>query len=209
LRWIATGPYCLLTIARDQPVAAGLSLLPPMTPPAKDTHIALRAPEPPHHSAEIRVTSTTFQAGGTIPRSMAFSGCGGENVSPQLSWSGFPPGTQSFALTCFDPDAPTGSGFWHWVLANIPARVTSLDEGAASKGLPHGATQGLTDYGVSHWGGPCPPAGDRPHRYIFTVYALAIPAIEGAGPTMNGARLVFSMRGHLLAKGSIEGHYGR
>jgi Raf kinase inhibitor-like YbhB/YbcL family protein len=180
-----------------------------MSPTGKDGHITLRAPEPPHHEAELRVTSTTFQAGGTLPRPMAFSGCGGENVSPQLSWSGFPPGTQSFAVTCFDPDAPTGSGFWHWVVANIPARITSLDENAGAKGLPHGAIQGITDYGASHWGGPCPPAGDGPHRYIFTVYALNIPAIEGAGPSMNGARLVFSMRGHLLAKGSIEGTYQR
>jgi Raf kinase inhibitor-like YbhB/YbcL family protein len=180
-----------------------------MTPTAKDGQVSLRAPEPPHTDAQLGMTSTTFQSGGTIPRSVAFSGCGGENVSPQLAWSNFPPGTQSFALTCFDPDAPTGSGFWHWVVANIPARVTSLDENAAAKGLPVGATQGATDYGMSHWGGPCPPPGDPPHRYIFTVYALDIPTIEGAGPTMGGARLVFSMRGHLLAKGSIEGRYGR
>lgn len=171
--------------------------------------VNLRAPDPPETDKGFSVTSTTFQAGGTIPTRVAFSACGGENVSPQLSWNGFPAGTQSFALTCFDPDAPTGSGFWHWVVANIPARVVNLEEGIASKGLPLGATHGFTDYGVSHWGGPCPPPGDRLHRYIFTVYALDIPAIEGAGATMSGARLVFSMRGHLLAKGSIEGRFGR
>ena len=75
--------------------------------------------------------------------------------------------------------------------------------------MPKGALQGFTDYGMSQWGGPCPPPGDPPHRYIFTVYALDIPAIEGMSPTMSGARLNFSMRGHLLAKGSIEGRYGR
>lgn len=171
--------------------------------------MSVRAPQAPRTESHFSVTSTTFAAGATIPARVAFSACGGENVSPQLSWSGFPPGTQSFALTCFDPDAPTGSGFWHWVVANIPARVTSLEESAATKGLPLGATQGFTDYGTSHWGGPCPPPGDPPHRYIFTVYALDIPSIEGAGPTMSGARLIFSMRGHLLAKGSIEGRFGR
>jgi hypothetical protein len=180
-----------------------------MTTTAKERAVSLRAPQSPPNDARITVTSTTFEPGGMIPARVAFSACGGENASPQLSWNGFPPGTQSFALTCFDPDAPTGSGFWHWVVANIPARVTSLDEQAAAKGLPLGATQGFTDYGASHWGGPCPPPGDTPHRYIFTIYALDIPSIEGAGPSMSGARLVFSMRGHLLAQGSIEGRYGR
>ena len=180
-----------------------------MTPTGQDGQVTVRAPEPPRGGGKLQVTSTTFQPGGTIPRQLAFGGCGGQNVSPQLAWTGAPPGTQSFALTCFDPDAPTGSGFWHWVVANIPAAVTSLDENAAAKGLPKGTLQGLTDYGQSQWGGPCPPTGDRPHRYIFTVYALDIPAIDGAAPTMAGARLVFSMRGHLLAKGSIEGLYAR
>jgi Raf kinase inhibitor-like YbhB/YbcL family protein len=180
-----------------------------MTPASNDGHVTVRAPEAPSGGADLKVTSSTFQAGGAIPTAMAFGGCGGKNVSPQLSWSGAPSGTKSFALTCFDPDAPTGSGFWHWVVANIPARVTSLDENAAVKGLPAGVVEGFTDYGVSQWGGPCPPPGDAPHRYIFTVYALDIPAIDGASPTLGGARLVFSMRGHLLAKGSIEGRYGR
>ena len=173
----------------------------------KETRV--RTPEGPRAGAALGVSSTTFDPGGMIPVRVAFSGCGGKNVSPQLAWTNAPPGTQSFAVTCFDPDAPTGSGFWHWVLANIPGRVMSLDENAATSGLPLGATEGFSDYGVSKWGGPCPPTGDPPHRYIFTVYALDIPSIEGAGPTMTGARLVFSMRGHLLAQGSIEGRYGR
>jgi Raf kinase inhibitor-like YbhB/YbcL family protein len=155
------------------------------------------------------MASSTFEAGATLPRRVAYDGCGGDNVSPHLSWSGVPPGTRSFALTCFDPDAPTGSGFWHWVVANIPERVMDLAENAAATGLPLGAVQGFTDYGVSHYGGPCPPGGDPPHRYIFTVYALDIPAIDGAGPTLSGARLVFSTRGHLLAEGTLEGRYGR
>jgi Raf kinase inhibitor-like YbhB/YbcL family protein len=180
-----------------------------MTTTAQEKGVTVRSPDPPRHDAHLTVTSATFQAGGVIPAKVAFTPCGGENVSPQLSWTGVPAGTQSFCLTCFDPDAPTGSGFWHWVVANIPARVTNLDEKAATKGLPSGVVQGYTDYGASHWGGPCPPPGDPSHRYIFTVYALDIPAIDGAGPSMSGARLVFSMRGHLLAKGSIEGRFGR
>jgi Raf kinase inhibitor-like YbhB/YbcL family protein len=179
-----------------------------MTTSMSNAHVTVRAPDGPRGHAELRVTSTTFPAGGPIPRRVAFAACGGENVSPQLSWSGVPAGTQSFALTCFDPDAPTGSGFWHWVVANIPARVLSLDENAAATGLPPGVVQAYTDYGASQWGGPCPPKGDPPHRYIFTIYALDVPAIDGAGPTMSGARFVFSMRGHLLARGSVEGHYG-
>src|SRR5579871_4940451 len=171
--------------------------------------VSVRAPEGPKGNAELRLTSTTFQPGGTIPARVAFSGCGGQNVSPQLSWTGAPAGTRSFAITCFDPDAPTGSGFWHWTLANIPASTTSLAENAAATGLPAGAVQGFTDYGMSQWGGPCPPTGDRPHRYIFTVFALDIPAIEGMNEKMTGARLNFSVRGHLLAKGTIEGHFSR
>ena len=159
----------------------------------------------PKHPDAIRVTSTTFPSDGMIPAKVAFAPCGGQNVSPQLSWSGFPPGTKSFALICFDPDAPTGSGFYHWVVANIPGSVTSIAEGS----LPAGVIQGSTDYGESKYGGPCPPTGDPPHRYHFTIYALDIPAIDSAGPSMTGARLVFAMRGHLLAQGTLTGKYGR
>ena len=93
--------------------------------------------------------------------------------------------------------------------SNIPAEVSSVPENAVVRGLPAGSVQTLTDYGESHWGGPCPPAGDAPHRYIFTVYALDTTRSEGVSHSTAGARLIFSMRGHLLAKGSIEGRYGR
>ncbi len=180
-----------------------------MTSPVRHRQDTVRSPDEAPGGKELRVTSATFEAGGSIPRRVALSGCGGENVSPQLAWTGAPAETRSFALTCFDPDAPTGCGFWHWVVADIPASVTSLEEGAATKGLPRGTVQGMTDYGTAAWGGPCPPPGDAPHRYIFTVYALDIPSIQGASPSMSGARLVFSMRGHLLAKGHVEGRFGR
>jgi Raf kinase inhibitor-like YbhB/YbcL family protein len=169
------------------------------------TTISVRAPQEPKHAKAIKVTSTTFAADGPIPAKVAYGPCGGQNVSPQLSWSNVPDGTKSFALICFDPDAPTGSGFYHWIVANIPASVTSIGENA----LPAGAVQGWTDYGESKYGGPCPPSGDPPHRYHFTIYALDVPAIDGAGPTLTGARLVFSMRGHLLAQGTLIGKYGR
>jgi Raf kinase inhibitor-like YbhB/YbcL family protein len=155
------------------------------------------------------VRSDTFRNGDMLPREMAFSGCGGDNESPQLSWTSFPPETRSFALTMFDPDAPTGSGFWHWLAWDIPATVTTLDAGAgASKGVG-GGTTGRNDYGLDTYGGPCPPEGDGPHRYIITIYALDVPHLEGADSGMSGARLVFTMRGHVLATGTIEGRYER
>jgi Raf kinase inhibitor-like YbhB/YbcL family protein len=170
--------------------------------------VSVAAPQGPAMSTPIQVTSDAFTAGGTLPAGTAFDACGGQNRSPELSWKNFPRATKSFALIVFDPDAPTGSGFHHWVVANIPASVTSLPENAWDRGMPSGAVQGIADYGFSHYGGPCPPRGDPPHHYHFTVYALDVPEISGAGPMMTGALLVFSMRGHLLAQGTLEGRFG-
>jgi Raf kinase inhibitor-like YbhB/YbcL family protein len=169
------------------------------------TTTEVRAPERPRGGATITVTSETFQEGGTIPRACAFGGCGGDNESPQLSWSGAPAGTRSFAITCFDPDAPTGSGYWHWLLFDVPASVTQL---AYGEGTPKGSTTGRNDYGQSEYGGPCPPGGDGEHRYIFTVYALDVPSLDGIGEGVTGASLVFTMRGHVLATGTISGRFG-
>ena len=166
----------------------------------------IRIPDPPRGGASLTVTSETFRDGGTIPRECAFDGCGGDNRSPQLAWSGAPAETKSFAVTCFDPDAPTGSGFWHWLLFNVPASVTSVSAGEPA---PSGSTSGRNDYGKSGYGGPCPPAGDGPHRYVFTVYALDVPSIEGIDAGVGGAALVFNMRGHVLAQGTLTGRYGR
>ena len=108
-------------------------------------------------------------------------GAGGDNVSPELSWAGAPEGTQSFALTMYDPDAPTGSGWWHWVVYDIPASVTSLTRGAGAAGgaaLPVGAKMGHTDFGTADYGGAAPPPGHGPHRYVFTLYALKTPTMD-------------------------------
>jgi Raf kinase inhibitor-like YbhB/YbcL family protein len=168
----------------------------------------VRAPESPRGSNPITVTSATFAPGGTIPREAVFTGCGGQNVSPQLSWRDFPAETKSFALTVFDPDAPTGSGYWHWVAFDIPANVTSLEADASGGKSPGGGKTGYTDFGTNGYSGPCPPAGDQPHRYVFTVYALDVPSVKGAGQGTTGATLVFQMRGHVLATGTLVGRFG-
>ena len=172
---------------------------------ARET-VSVRAAEPPKGGARLTVTSETFADGGTLPREAAFGGCGGDNRSPQLAWTGAPAGTKSFAVTCFDPDAPTGSGYWHWLTFDVPADTTSLGAGSPSA---KGSTTGRNDYGQSDYGGPCPPPGDGPHRYVFTVYALDVEKIDGIDEGVTGASLVFNMRGHVLAQGSITGRYGR
>ena len=136
-------------------------------------------------------------------------GCGGSNVSPALTWSGAPDGTRSFAVMCFDPDAPTGSGFWHWVVVNIPPAVTHLPAGAGSgNGLPAGALQTRTDYGVPGYGGPCPPAGDHPHRYLFTLHAVGIDSLPVAADT-SAAVIGFQLHFNTLEKVSLMGLYKR
>lgn len=162
-------------------------------------------------AAGLTVTSPDIPDGATIPLVHVFSGCGGSNRSPALAWSGEPAGTQSFAVTIFDPDAPTGSGWWHWTVFNIPARVHSLPENAGaanSASLPAGAVQGRTDFGFSNYGGPCPPAGDPPHHYIITVYALKVPALK-LDSSSSGAAVGFNLHFATLAKASLTGRWGR
>jgi Raf kinase inhibitor-like YbhB/YbcL family protein len=122
------------------------------------------------HAAGFTLSSPDIKAGGMIAKSFEFNGfgCAGENQSPALKWSGAPKATKAFAVTVYDPDAPTGSGWWHWIVINIPAEVTELAANAGAVGganLPKGATPARIDFGVAGWGGVCPPEGDKPHRY--------------------------------------------
>ncbi|RMI35944.1 YbhB/YbcL family Raf kinase inhibitor-like protein [Streptomyces triticirhizae] len=156
--------------------------------------------------AAFTVTSEEFQDGGALPEAQVYAG---GNRSPQLSWSGFPEGTRSFAVTCFDPDAPTGSGFWHWVLFDLPASVTELPAGAGGadgSGLPAGAVTVRNDYGTRDFGGAAPPPGDGPHRYVFTVYAVDQ---EKLGPDENAtpAQVGFMLRFHALGRARLIGEY--
>jgi len=136
-------------------------------------------------------------------------GCQGANVSPQLEWSGAPAGTQSFALTVYDPDAPTGSGWWHWSVYNLPASAMRLERGVGQgAALPAGAQQGRNDYGAYGFGGACPPVGDTPHRYIVTVRALKVKKLElplDASPALIG----FMLNANTLASATITARYGR
>ncbi|MFD6394460.1 YbhB/YbcL family Raf kinase inhibitor-like protein [Nocardia sp. NPDC055029] len=135
-------------------------------------------------------------------------GAGGKDISPQLSWSGFPEGTQSFAVTVYDPDAPTASGFWHWAVANIPASVTSLDAGAGSEGgtLPAGAVTLRNDGGFPGFVGAAPPEGHGPHRYFVVVHAVDVPELE-VGPDATPAYLGFNLFSHSLGRATLIGTY--
>jgi Raf kinase inhibitor-like YbhB/YbcL family protein len=137
-------------------------------------------------------------------------GMTGRNISPSLAWSGFPAETKSFAVTCLDPDAPTGSGFWHWVVLNIPASVTGLQAGAAGtggSGLPKGAFHVRNDYGTKDFGGAAPPKGDQPHRYVFAVHALDVESLD-VNDEVSPAVVGFNLRFHTIARAVLVPVYG-
>lgn len=159
------------------------------------------------------LASTEIAANGAIPQSFETDdfGCMGENRSPELHWTGAPADTQSFAVTVYDPDAPTGSGWWHWVVYDLPADTEQLDSGIGSLNsstLPGNAMQALSDYGVAAWGGTCPPPGDKPHRYIFTVYALKVPQLD-APANATPAMVSYMIRANSIASATFTAHYGR
>jgi hypothetical protein len=184
-------------------------------------------------SSDVRAQTPVFTisspdlVGGTFAAQYILNGfgCTGGNISPALAWSNPPAGTKSFALNVFDPDAPTGSGFWHWAVYNIPPTTTGLPRGAgnAAATLPPPAFGGNTDFldtgttgGNGNYGGPCPPAGDLPHRYIFTLYALGVDNVQTAGGVpVTGTAGLYSfvlnkgIGAGLLAKTSFTATYGR
>ena len=161
----------------------------------------------------FRLTSPDIRPNGPIAMEQVFNsfGCAGQNVSPALAWSGAPEGTKSFALLVHDPDAPTGgAGWWHWLVVDIPAAATGLakDAGRAdASNLPPGAVHVNTDFGGPGWGGPCPPVGDKPHRYIFTLYALKTERLDvsGAGASLAG----YMVNGNAIGKAALTGRFGR
>jgi len=172
--------------------------------------------------------SSTDLASGTFANQFVLNGfgCAGGNVSPALQWSNVPAGTQSLSLQVYDPDAPTGSGFWHWGVYDIPPTETGLAQGAGNNPgtLPAGAYGGNTDFfdtgatgGNGNYGGPCPPVGDAPHHYIFTLYALDVPNVDtAAGIPRTGTAGLFGfalgragLGAHVLGKATFTATYGR
>jgi Raf kinase inhibitor-like YbhB/YbcL family protein len=139
-------------------------------------------------------------------------GCSGQNVSPAVMWKNAPAGTKSFALMVHDPDAPTGgAGFWHWIVVDIPAGTAFIAQGSGAadgKRMPAGSRQINTDFGAPGWGGPCPPAGDKPHRYNFTVYALMVKKLD-LPPTATASLAGFTVNSNMLGKASFTGTFGR
>lgn len=161
-------------------------------------------------SAAFKLTSPDISEGHFMAKTFEFNGfgCDGPNLSPALNWQNAPTGTQSFAITVFDPDAPTGSGFWHWLVLDIPATVTSFAQGAGNGQLPAGCRSFNNDYGIKEFGGACPPEGHGMHRYQFTVWALpeatlAVP--EGASAAVVG----FMLNATALGKATLTATYAR
>ena len=148
---------------------------------------------------------------GQISKAQEFDGfgCIGQNISPELHWSHAPKGTKSFAITVYDPDAPTGSGWWHWLIVNIPADTDKIALDASKKKLlPKGAMETTTDYGHAGFGGACPPKGDKAHRYIFTVHALDVESLPVKADSKS-AVVGFMINKHTIQKESMISYYQR
>ena len=177
------------------------------TPPPR---LEVAQPSPGSTSQGMTLSSPGFVNGGKLPAANVANafGCTSANLSPELHWTGVPGAARSLVLTMYDPDAPTGSGFVHWLVYDLPASSTGLPAGAGSVGgpLPAGARQ-MNDAGTGGYLGACPPVGDKPHRYIFTLYALSEPL--DAAPGSSAAVLGFSLNGKVLAKTSLTALYGR
>ena len=203
-----------LVVAGAVAVGLGTGFAAPLAAAARDvtdqfgfTSVRSGIPEGASH---FELTSPDLRNGQRFPQSEVANifGCNGGNQAPRLQWRGAPTATQSFAVTMFDPDAPTGSGFWHWLVWDIPANARSL-----GSTLPTGAVSGTNDAGLTGFLGPCPPVGDRVHRYRLSVFALDVPSLglpSTAGlSTTRGAVLAFSMRLHILAFGRLTATFSQ
>lgn len=184
-----------------------------MKPLAQTLLVSLSALTFSAYAGGFSLRSPSIPPGGRLGEAHVLDGfgCQGNNTSPALQWKNPPAGTQSFAVTVYDPDAPTGSGWWHWVVYDIPATATGLEEGAGSadgRKLPQGSVQGRTDFGGPGYGGACPPAGDKPHRYIFTVHALKTPHLNLPADA-SAAMVGFMIHGNRLGSASVQAKYAR
>ena len=165
----------------------------------------------PKASGHFNVTAPDLVSKGRITLAHVFNGmgCNGQNISPALTWANAPAGTKSFAVTMYDPDAPTGSGWWHWVMYNIPADATGLAAGAGNgRNAPRGSAQGATDFGTRGYGGPCPPVGDKPHHYHITVFALKTDKLDVPG-NATAAYVGFNLNANKLATARVTALYAR
>src|SRR5580698_5976976 len=164
-------------------------------------------------AAPFTLKSTDFKEGAALADKQSFNsfGCSGENVSPELEWANPPAGTKSFVLMVRDPDAPTGSGWWHWVVYNLPADAKTLPAGAGkadNSALPKGAAQGNTDFGAPGYGGPCPPPGSGAHHYVFTLFALKVDKLD-IPAAATAAFVGFNVSANSLGKATLTGLYSR
>ena len=167
--------------------------------------------KPTHAQGKFKLTAPDLESKSRITAAHVFNGmgCNGQNTSPALNWSNAPAGTKSFAVTAYDPDAPTGSGWWHWVMYNIPADVTGLAAGAGNgRNAPRGSQEGRTDFGTKGYGGPCPPAGDKPHHYHFKVFALKVDKLDVPGDA-SAAMVGYNLNANKLATATLTGLYAR
>jgi len=148
---------------------------------------------------------------GQLTKKQEFNGfgCSGKNMSPELHWKDAPKGTKSFAITVYDPDAPTGSGWWHWLVVNLPKSTTTVSSDASAQSkLPKGAVETMTDYGSASFGGACPPKGDKDHAYVFTVYALDVEKLE-VNAKSDSALVGYMINQHVIEKATMMSYYGR
>jgi hypothetical protein len=167
----------------------------------------------PAAAAGLRLSSPTIAPNSMLGMDQVYNGfgCSGKNISPALAWTGAPEGTMSFAVTVYDPDAPTGSGWWHWVVYNIPVTVSELPAGAGDVSgaqLPAGAVHGRTDFGTAGFGGACPPRDDRAHRYVFTVHALKVEKLDVPADA-TAALIGYMINANQIGKASFTAKYGR